>query len=280
MKKTWPVRRFIQGAFFVLILLISVNHSLTEGGKAGIPFVPEASLHAVCPFGGAETLYTLLSANTYIPKIHASSLVLFAVVAVLAVLFGPVFCGWICPLGSIQEWTGRLGKRLFKKKYNHFLAHKLDKALRYLRYLVLIMVLYMTATSLKLAFLALDPYHALFNFWSGEVAISALIVLGLTLLLSLVVERPWCKYACPYGAILGLSNLLRVFTIRRNTQSCIHCKACDQVCPMNIKVSSTGRVRDHQCITCMECTSEKSCPVPNTVELQVGAFKKEAHHEA
>lgn len=280
MKKTWPVRYLIQRAFFILILLIAVNHTLTEGGNAGIPFVPDASLHAVCPFGGAETLYTLISANTYIQKIHASSLVLFAIVAVLAVFFGPVFCGWICPLGTFQEWIGRIGRRIFKKKYNQFVPQKLDRSLRYLRYLVLVMVLYMTATSLKLAFLAVDPFHALFNFWSGEVALSALLVLGLTGILSLFLERPWCKYACPYGAILGVSNLFRLFAIRRNSESCIHCEACDRACPMNITVSTAEAVRNHQCISCMECTSEKSCPVIHTVELQVGAFKQEVKHEA
>lgn len=278
--KTFPLRRVIQIAFFVLILLMSINHTLTEDGGAGLPLVPEASLHAVCPFGGAETLYTLISTDTYIQKIHPSALVLFAVVALLAVLFGPVFCGWICPLGSIQEWIGKLGRQLFKKKYNHFVPGKLDQVLRYMRYLVLIMVLYLTATSLKLAFLEVDPFHALFNFWSGEVAVGAFLVLGLTLALSLFVERPWCKYACPYGAILGVSNLFRVFSIKRNPDTCIRCKACDRACPMNITVSQGGTVRDHQCISCMECTSERSCPVPATVELQVGAFRKEADHEA
>ena len=54
------------------------------------------------------------------------------------------------------------------------------------------------------------------------------------------VERPFCKYACPYGAVLGVFNLFRIFGIKRRKSSCISCKACDKACPMNIDVSGAG----------------------------------------
>ena len=75
------------------------------------------------------------------------------------------------------------------------------------------------------------------------------------------------KYLCPYGAFLGVSNLFRIFSIRRNADSCTSCLACDRSCPMNIEVSTSSVVRDHQCITCMRCTSDQFCPVESTVEL-------------
>jgi polyferredoxin len=145
--------------------------------------------------------------------------------------------------------------------------------LRYLRYGVLAWVIYATAVTGKLIFQDVDPYYALFQFWSGEVAVTALVILGLTIVGAIFVERPWCKYFCPYGAFLGLGNLIRVFKIRRNTSSCINCKACDRDCPMNIKVSESKVVYNHQCITCLECTSEQACPVENTVELSVKGVK-------
>jgi polyferredoxin len=118
-----------------------------------------------------------------------------------------------------------------------------------------------------------DPYYALFSFWTGEVTPVALGILALTLGLSLFVERPWCKYACPYGAVLGLTNLFRVFKIRRVGATCRNDGACDIKCPMNIPVSEKQVIRDHQCITCMECTSEACCPVKETVILSAGAVK-------
>jgi polyferredoxin len=185
----------------------------------------------------------------------------------LSVFFGPVFCGWVCPLGTVQEWVGKLGKKLFRRRYNHFVPARLDHYLRYLRYGVLLWVLYVTATSGVLIFEAYDPYYALFNFWTTEVAWTALLILGLTLLGSIFVERPWCKYACPYGAVLGITNLFRVFSIKRSTTTCKADGACSIMCPMNIEVDTKTTVRDHQCISCMECTSEAVCPVAKTVLL-------------
>jgi polyferredoxin len=268
-RRIW-VRTLVQIFFFALIALISVNHTLVESGQ-GIPLLSSASLHAVCPFGGVVTIYQYATTGTFVQKIHNSSFILMVIGFLLAILFGPVFCGWVCPFGSIQEWMGGIGRKLFKKRrYNHFIPYKLDRYLRYLRYAVLAWVLYMTAVTGKLIFADYDPYFALFNFWTSEVAVLGLVILGLTLLGSLIVERPWCKYACPYGAVLGLSNLLRLFKIRRTASTCKLDGACDIYCPMNIKVSSMQVVRDPQCISCLECTSEARCPAAGTVEFVAG----------
>ena len=176
-------------------------------------------------------------------------------------------------MGSVQEWFGKLGRRL-GKKYNSLIPYKVDRWLRYLRYGVLVWVLYVTARSATLFFAEFDPYYALLNFYTGEVALTAMTVLAVVLVLSLFVERPFCKYACPYGAFLGAVGLLRVFSIKRNPSTCIACHRCDNECPMNIPVSQHNTVRDHQCISCLKCTSEYVCPVVDTVELQVGRFSE------
>jgi polyferredoxin len=266
------IRTAIQVFFFALVAMIVVNHQLVETGR-GIPFLASASLHSICPFGGVETFYQWAMVGTMVRKVHEASLVLMGIVFVLAILVGPVFCGWICPLGSIQEWVSKIGKRLFRKRFNRFIPASVDRYFRYARYLMLIWVLYMTARSGQLAFETIDPYYALFNFWTSEVAIGGLLVLLVTLLGSLFVERPWCKYACPYGALLGLTNLFRFFKIKRVASTCIDCNKCNRSCPMNINVSQAKAVLDHQCITCLECTSEAACPVDDTVNLVLGGQK-------
>ena len=266
--KKFKIRHWVQGFFFLFVLTASVNHYLAESGKA-LSFLPKASLHAICPFGGVVSLYQFFTVGTLVQKIHQSSFVIMIAALILAIVAGPVICGWVCPLGTFQEWIGKLGRKLFKKRYNHIMPEKLDRILRYLRYVVLALVVYLTATTGKLVFQEADPYYALFNLWTGEVALAALIILGATTLLFLIMERPWCKYACPYGAVLGIFNLFRIFKIRRNPETCISCGACDRTCPMNINVSGTGTVRDHQCITCLECTSDSKCPIPETVELKL-----------
>jgi polyferredoxin len=274
MKKKVRIRTVIQILFFVLIALIAVNHTLAESGM-GIPLIAEASLHAVCPFGGVVSIYQLITGGTFVKKVHESSMVLMYIVFASALLLGPLFCGWICPFGTFQEFLGKLGKKIFKKKYNRFIPYKFDKYLRFLRYFLLAWVLFMTARSGQLFFADIDPYYALFQFWTGEVALTGIIILFVVMILSLFVERPFCKYACPYGAVLGIFNLFRIIPLKRNKATCISCSKCDKTCPMNIPVSSKEIIRDHQCISCYQCTSEEGdCPVPNTLEFRTGKFEE------
>lgn len=271
-KRNKRIRLGVQLFFFILILLISINHQLEEKGLS-IPFVTSASLHSVCPFGGVVSIYTFITDGSFVQKIHESSFVLLAIVILLSIVFGPVFCGWICPLGTIQELFSKIGKKIFKHKFNRFIPYKYDKYLRYLRYFVLVWVVFMTAYTAKLSFSEIDPYNALFNLWSSELALGGAIILALTLIASLFMERPWCKYACPFGAFIGLSNLIRFFKIRRTSSSCISCKQCDVACPMNIEISDKDAIKNHQCITCLKCTSEVSCPINDTVRLKSKMIK-------
>lgn len=266
MTKKIPIRLIIQIFFFAFIFAVSINNFFVEKGS-GIAWLSSASIHALCPFGGVETFLQLVTAGILVKKVHESAVVLGAAVLFLAIFLGPVFCGWVCPMGSIQEFLGKIGKKIFKKKYNTFVPDKLHSVFRYSRYLVLILVLYNTFLSGKLLFEQIDPYYALFRFFTGEVAVTAYIILGITLLSSLFVERPFCKYACPYGAFLGLTNKIRIFPIRRKDSTCKHCSACDKACPMNINISGKTVIRDQQCISCLKCTSEEICPVPSTVLL-------------
>ncbi len=268
-KKSFPIRLIVQTAFFVLIALISLKNGFLALGVQ-IPLVSEVSLHAICPFGGVVSIYQVVTAATFVKKVHQASFILMGIGFLLALLFGPVFCGWVCPMGTVQEWIGKLGKKILGKSYNRIMPASFDRVLRYLRYAVLVWVLVMTALTGKLAFEAYDPYWTMFNLWSSEVAWTGYLILAAVVVLSLFVERPFCKYGCPYGAVLGVFNLFHVFSIKRNPPTCIDCKACDKACPMNIVVSvKDGRVRDHQCITCMECTSERACPVADTVEVKL-----------
>lgn len=271
--KQWA-RTAIQSFFLVLVALTALSTFLKEAGIA-LPLLPEVSLHAICPFGGVVSIYKFATVGTLVQKIHDSSFILMIIVLFLTIAFGPVLCGWVCPFGTFQEWFGKLGRKIFGKRYNHFISSNIDRYLRYIRYIVLASVVYVTATSAKLVFQEYDPYYALFNFWSSEVTIIALIILGVIIVMSLFIERPWCKYACPYGALLGILSIFRIFKIRRNTSSCISCKACDKGCPMNITVSSSKEVKDHQCISCLKCTSESACPIADTVE-----FSSKGGHKA
>jgi len=261
-------RLAVQIFFLALIILISFNHFRSEQGLLPL-LIGSPSLHAVCPFGGVVTIYTYFTEGAFVQNIQQSSITLMWLVLGLTLLFGPVFCGWICPFGTVEEFVGKIGRKIFKKRYNNFIPFKLDKLLKYLRYVVLLLVVILTATSGKLLFSNVDPYFALFNIWSSEVTRLSLLILGLILIGSLFVERPWCKYLCPFGALLGIFNFFRIVKLKRNEKACINCKLCDQVCPMNIDISTSKVITDHQCISCLLCTDEIACPVSNSLSFSV-----------
>ncbi|SKA79742.1 4Fe-4S binding domain-containing protein [Caloramator quimbayensis] len=260
------IRLFVQIFFFATILLTALNEYLSRKNIT-IPFISKASLHGLCPFGGVVSIYKFATDGSFVQKIHESSFVMLGIVIFLSILFGSVFCGWVCPLGSVQEWIGKIGKKIFGRRYNIFIPNKLDKKLRYLRYFTFIWIVYVIGKTGKLLFNDIDPYYALFNFWTGEVKIQAIVLLIVVLVSSLFIERPWCKYLCPLGGFLGLFNFISIFKIRRNKNICISCKVCDKGCPMNIVVSDKDSIKDHQCIRCLKCTSDVLCPVENTVNL-------------
>jgi len=267
-QKKHLIRLAVQIFFLALIILISFNHFRSEQGLAPL-LTGSPSLHAVCPFGGVVTIYSYFTEGTFIQKIHQSSITLMWLVLGLTLLFGPVFCGWICPFGTVEEFIGKIGRKIFKKRYNNFIPLKLDRLLRYLRYVILILVVVNTAISGKLLFSNFDPYFALFKIWSSEVTRLSLLALALTLIGSLFVERPWCKYLCPFGALLGIFNFFRIVKLKRNEKTCINCKICDRVCPMNIDISTSKVISDHQCISCLLCTDEIACPVSNSLSFSV-----------
>jgi polyferredoxin len=272
MKKIKP-RNIIQILFFLTVLIITLAKNAEELGITFLSSIEGVSLHSICPFGAVETFYTLITGQGLIPKIHPSSLVLFVILVISAVFFGGAFCGFICPLGSIQELVGKFGKKLFPKKYNKLVPYKVDKYLKYLRYVVLAIIVYFSGYSLSLVFADYDPYFALFNFYTEEVALTAILVLVIVLVSSLFIERPWCKYLCPLSAILGIFNKFRIFKIVRNKTTCINCRKCDNVCPMNIKVSEKEIINDTNCISCLKCTSDEICPIDNTLDMKIGGLK-------
>jgi polyferredoxin len=105
-------RRISQLAFALFILDIMIQHVLA--GEAGT--IVTASAEAYCPFGGLETLYKYIaSGGSFVSHTHLSNVVLLVAVLVTALLFRSAFCGWVCPLGFIQDLVSNLSIYLRKR---------------------------------------------------------------------------------------------------------------------------------------------------------------------
>ena len=270
------LRRVIQMSFAAFILYVIGIHLAAGESPSNLT----ASAEAFCPFGGLETFYQYVaSGGTYVSHTHLSNLVVAAAVLISAVLLRSAFCGWICPLGFIQDAIHSLSARLQKRsvpirKAFRTLAQRgrpvwmfLDKYLRYLKYGVLLWAVTGAAIYGVMVFREYDPWSALINIaeWTFT---PGLVVLGLTVLGSLFVERPWCRYACPLGAASGLLGKLSPVYIRRESDACTSCKICTKACPMGLEIHTAATITSLDCIGCLECVGE--CPRVGALEVRTG----------
>ena len=104
------------------------------------------------------------------------------------------------------------------------------------------------------------------SFFRNIGSITLSIIIGFTVI-SLFIRHFWCRYLCPYGALLGLFSLLSPVKIRRDANSCIDCGKCAKACPSNIPVDKLIQVRSAECNACMTCV--ESCPVASTLSLSL-----------
>jgi len=98
-----------------------------------------------------------------------------------------------------------------------------------------------------------------------DISMAAAIVLIVFVFLSLLVKNFWCRYLCPYGALMGLASLFSPVKIRRDPEACIDCAKCAHACPAGMPVDRLIQVRSVECSACMECVA--ACPAENALQL-------------
>ena len=265
-------RALVQIFFFILINYIYIDREISLGENL-IPLLNEYAIKTISPIQGVEYFYTFITKEVFTRDFLLPSLIIMSTVCILGIFFGPVLCGWVCPLGSFQDLISRLGKKLFKDKYDNFVKPSIDKGLRLLRIISLLFVI--TALIFNITDVGkYDPAKAMYNIFVGKFETAGLIVLLIATVFSLFIKRPYCRYLCPYGALVGFSNLIRIFTIRRNPDRCSDCNKCNHACPMKLYPGKASELRDVQCISCLECTSEQQCPHEKALEFSVKLGKK------
>ncbi len=216
-----------------------------------------------------------------INNIHPAGLIIFLVILLTAILFKKGFCSWVCPVGFVSELLGDISDKIWRRRLKP--PAWLDWPLRMLKYLLLAfftwaILIQMTPDSIK-QFIYTDYNKVadilMLRFFT-DISQLSLIVIGLLFLFSLVIRGFWCRYLCPYGALLGLCSLVSPTRIKRNPGSCIDCSTCAKVCPAFIKVDKVKEVISDECSGCMACVD--NCPVTNTLEIQVARKRKTFSH--
>jgi len=263
-----------------MIQLLAVVGSFAIGLRHLMPGKASTggSFDAFCAFGGVETLLPYLFNGQTLKTTNLLNFTVLMGVLGVALVAGRAFCGWLCPLGVMQDmfagWARRLsggGKHIRGKKskasFPLTLPPAADKTLRYAKYLVLAAILVASLYTVYPPLHEFCPMRAVFSLKLTPLLWGVLIIFigG-----SLLIERVWCKYFCPLGAALAIFN--KISPVRLvSTSKCNNCGRCDIECSMGI-ADVPNNLTNTECIRCLECLN--TCARDGALELKVIAKVK------
>lgn len=270
-----PLRTAIQ--YFYLAFSIWLGISFFRfvlhfrSGGLSTPVDRPAGVDAFLPISGLMGLKDWLSRGE-INSVHPAAVVVFVTVIAVSLLLKRSFCSWICPVGAISELLWKLG---FSRLRRNIRPPKLlDMILRGVKYLLLafflVSILVLMPSAAVQNFIYSD-YHRiadvrLLDFFLS-LSLTAALIIGVLAILSLFIRNAFCRYACPYGALLGLVSMLSPVKVSRHEDICVSCGVCSQVCPSYLPVMSSKRVHSPECIGCWRCISH--CRADGALTMQM-----------
>ncbi len=264
-EKKWlrDLRHLTQAFFFILSIYGGYAlYAFTEHFITGSPFVERAPLvEGFLPIGALMGLKLWITTG-FFDNIHPAGLVIFIAAILVSALFKKGFCGWICPIGGLSEACHQAGSRIFKKNFRP--PKYIDYPLRSVKYILMaffILAAFRMPAWAIAGFIG-SPYWKLADIrmlWFFEhIGMVGAWVLGGLVMASVFVKNFWCRYACPYGALLGLVSFLSPAKVVRDDSICAYCGKCARVCPSMLPVDKKIKIRSPECTGCLTCVS--ACP--------------------
>ncbi|BCR04319.1 (Fe-S)-binding protein [Desulfuromonas versatilis] len=265
-KSTGTWRQLVQWGFFLWILFIGVQFGLFvrhfETGGATPLYLRPPGVEGFLPIGALTSLKYWVATGVFDP-VHPAALVLFLTFVAMSLLAKKSFCSWLCPVGTLSEALWKLGQSLFGR--NFAIWNWLDIPLRGLKYLLLLFfakIILLDMPARALAGFLRAPYWAIsdvkmLHFFTG-MSLTTIIVLAVLAVLSLLYKNFWCRYLCPYGALLGLVSMLSPMKIRRDSATCTGCLRCSRACPSRLPVHRKASLSSPECTGCLTCV--EACP--------------------
>jgi len=278
-KNVQRVRIAIQWGFLLFSVYLGVVfhrfvlHFSTGGAT---PFVerPEG-VEAFLPISALVSLKGWISSGS-INTVHPAALVIFLSVLAISLLLKRSFCSWVCPVSTVTELFWKTGYKVFGRNFK--VTPWLDWLIRPAKYLLLLffavsILLIMAPESVE-SFI-LSDYNKMADVkmldFFLNISGTSLVVVVTLLLLSFLFRNPFCRFLCPYGALLGVLSRFSPVKVERTQSACISCGGCNKACPSHLDVMNKVRVCSEECIGCLRCVS--SCPKPEALQLRVKGGK-------
>ena len=248
-----------------------------ETGGASMRVSRPDGVEAWLPIAALMNLKTFLLTHQ-VPVAHAAGMFMLIAFLAISLLYKKAFCSWICPVGTVSESLWQVGRSFAGRTFSA--PRWLDIPLRGVKYILLALFLYvviaMPVSEIR-AFLE-SPYGQvadvkMLDFFRhmGE---TTAIVLAVLVVSSLFIRNIWCRYLCPYGALMGLVSLASPVRIVRNVDACIDCAKCAKACPSGLPVDNLIAIRSAECTACMSCVAV--CPADGALKLTIGAGQARA----
>lgn len=269
------VRFWMQAGFGLLTLASGIQFYFWvrchETGGASLNVPRPAGVEAWLPIAALMKLKAFVLTGA-IPEIHPAGLFLLIAFLGIALLYRKAFCSWICPIGTLSEWLWQWGQSVFGRTFaiNKWIDIPL-RSLKYILFGLFAWVVFTMPVAEIEAFLH-SPYGLvadvkMLDFFRkmGQATATTLMVL---IVLSTVVKNFWCRYLCPYGAMMGLVALVSPTRIRRDADACIDCAKCAKACPARLPVDRKLSIASAECTACMSCVAV--CPAVGALDLRIG----------
>lgn len=272
------IRPAVQLAFVVASILIGLQFRSFVVSLAGetsrVAYRPPW-VEAYLPISSLMSLVYLFKAGI-VSRVHPAGLVSFTLILVLTLALKRGFCSWVCPVGTVAEYLHKLGNRVIGK--NLQIPVWLDLPLRGIKYVLFGFFAYviLLMPSKALGQFIGSPYNRMADvkmyLFFSHISLTALQIIVVLVVLSILFKNFWCRYLCPYGALLCLVSLVSPTRISRNPDLCTNCGACTRACPNRIPVHKKNAVCSGECTACFDCVD--ACPVDGALEMTAGKTRK------
>jgi ferredoxin len=245
-------RRVVQGAFLALTLF-------------GV-FLLQGNAERWCPFGGVEALYTYVDEGNMTCSLGVSNFYALGGLLVVVLLLRRAFCSYLCPIGTITEWFGKLGTLVGLAPLR--VPRAADRVLSLLKYGVLALIVWVTWRAGELLFRTADPCYALLSRHGEDITFWAYVVSGAILIGAVITTVPFCRWLCPLAAVMNPLSRFGFTRVRRDEEACLECGQCEDACPMQIPVNEMLEVKSARCTSCLSCVA--ACPTTESGALVWG----------